>query len=349
MLLQTYVFASIAALPLVSAQLNKLAQAAGKLYFGTATDNPELTGNATNVEYVSILSDRSEFGQITPANTMKWFAVEPELGVFNFSGGDVIADLAHKNNQLLRCHNLVWYSQLAPWVTEDTWDVKNLTEALVQHVAGEASHWAGSCYAWDVVNEAINDDVNGTLRSDVFLDILGEDYIKIAFATAAIADPKAKLYYNDYNIEFAGAKSTTAQGIVKMLKEANIRIDGVGLQSHFIVGETPSIDAQISNMRAFTDLDVDVAITELDIRLELPATEANLAQQKLDYETTVGACMQVERCVGITVWDFYDPFSWIPPVFPGMGDADLYFANFTQHPAHAGVIAALTNGTSKHD
>jgi len=307
-----------------------------------------LVGNATNAKYVSILSDRSEFGQVTPANSMKWDAVEPGFGVFNFTGGDVIAKLARDNGQVLRCHNLVWYNQLAPWVTADTWDVQNLTQMLIQHVTTEASHWAGNCYAWDVVNEAINDDTNATLRSDIFLDTLGEDYIKIAFAAAAIADPKAKLYYNDYNIEFPGPKATTAQGIVKMLKKAGIRIDGVGLQSHFIVGETPSIDTQIENMRAFTDLGVDVAITELDIRLELPATEANLAQQKLDYETTVGACMQVERCVGITVWDFYDPFSWIPPVFAGFGDADLYFANFTVHPAHSGVVSALTNGTSKH-
>lgn len=91
-----------------------------------------------------------------------------------------------------------------------------------------------------------------------------------------------------------------------MLKEAGIRIDGVGLQSHFIVGETPSIDSQIENMKSFTDLGVDVAITELDVRLALPADEANLVQQSADYETTVGACMQVDGCIGITVWDFYE-------------------------------------------
>lgn len=94
-----------------------------------------------------------------------------------------------------------------------------------------------------------------------------------------------------------------------MLKKSFLRIDGVGLQSHFIVGETPSIDAQIANMKAFTALGVDVAQTELDIRLLEPETPANLAQQIKDYEASVGACMQVKGCVGTTIWDFYDPVS----------------------------------------
>jgi len=333
--------AVLTALPFSSAQLNQLAKKAGKLYFGTATDNWELN----NTEYVSILSNTKEFGQLTPANGMKWEYVEPELGVFNYSDGSVVANLATENHQLLRCHNLVWYSQLADWVTVDTWDKENLTAALIQHVTQEAKHWAPQCYAWDVVNEALNDD--GTFRNDTFYSILGEDYIKIAFEAAAKADPTAKLYYNDYNIEYPGPKATAAQGIVKMLQDAGLRIDGVGLQSHFIVGETPSIDSQIENMESFTEMGVDVAITELDIRLLLPANSSNLAQQSSDYEATVGACMQVERCVGITVWDFWDPVSWVPGVFAGYGDADLWFANFTKHPAYYGVVAALTNQTKQ--
>lgn len=57
----------LAALPLASAQLNQLAKKAGKLYFGTATDNGELS----NSTYVKILDNTKEFGQLTPANGMK--------------------------------------------------------------------------------------------------------------------------------------------------------------------------------------------------------------------------------------------------------------------------------------
>jgi endo-1,4-beta-xylanase len=252
----------------------------------------------------------------------QWQFVEPQQGVFNFTEGEIITSLAHRTRQILRCHNLVWHSQLAPWVEAAAWSRANLTAMLREHVFREATHWRGQCYAWDVVNEGLNED--GTYRDSVFYRVLGEDYFKIAFETAALADPGAKLYYNDYNIEAPGAKTEGAKRIVKMLKKAGLRIDGVGLQSHFVVGSTPTMDQQISVMRGYTDLGVDVAITELDIRLELPANSTNLAQQKVDYRTTVGACMQVQRCVGVTVWDFYDPVSFL---FCSYGVGEMGFAN----------------------
>ena len=154
------------------------------------------------------------------------------------------------------------------------------------------------------MNEALNDD--GTFRTDVFYNIIGEEYIRIAFETVAAADPDVKLYYNDYNTETAGAKSTAALNIVKSLQAAGTKIDGVGFQSHFIVGSTPSKADQVSKLESFTALGVEVALTELDIRMTLPSTDALLAQQSTDYENTVAACLAVTDCVGVTVWDFDD-------------------------------------------
>lgn len=114
-----------------------------------------------------------------------------------------------------------------------------------------------------------------------------------------------KLYYNDYNIEYPGNKSTAAQNLVSQLKARGIQIDGVGLESHFIAGQTPSQADQEANMNAFTALDVDVVITELDVRLPaLPPNATSQAQQVLDYFSSVSACASVKRCVGVTVWDF---------------------------------------------
>ena len=108
-----------------------------------------------------------------------------------------------------------------------------------------------------------------------------------------------KFYYNDYNIETAGAKSTAAQNVVKMVKAYGGQIDGVGFQSHFIVGSTPSTASQVSNLKAFTALGVEVALTEVDVRMTLPETSALDTQQSKDYVSTVNACLQVQGCVGV--------------------------------------------------
>lgn len=129
------------------------------------------------------------------------------------------------------------------------------------------------------------------------------------------------MYINDYNIEYPGAKSTAMQSLVKSLKAASVPLDGIGLQSHFIVGGTPSASSIQSNMNAFVALGVEVAITELDIRMTLPATPALLAQQKTDYTSVISACQAVTECVGVTIWDWTDKYSWVPSTFSGQGAA----------------------------
>lgn len=163
--------------------------------------------------------------------------------------------------------------------------------------------------AQDVVNEALSDSPAGAFVDNLWLDVIGSEYFFLAFDAATKAVQKnnlnVKLYYNDYNIEYPGNKSTAAQSLVSQLKARDIQIDGVGLESHFIAGETPSQADQEANMNAFTALDVDVVITELDVRLPaLPPNATSEAQQILDYYSSVAACANVERCVGITVWDF---------------------------------------------
>lgn len=165
--------------------------------------------------------------------------------------------------------------------------------------------------------EPFNDD--GTWRQDVFFNTLGTDYVSIALQAARAADPAAKLYINDYNIEGPSAKATAMQNLVKSLKAANVPLDGVGLQAHFIVGELPQGLQQ--NFAAFTSLGVEIAITELDIRMTLPSTPALLAQQKTDYNTVVSACMATTNCIGITIWDWTDKYSWVPQTFSGQGAA----------------------------
>ncbi|KAH8110176.1 endo-1,4-beta xylanase [Phellopilus nigrolimitatus] len=319
--------------PLALAQLNSIAQAAGKLYLGSATDNPELNDTA----YVAILSNNSEFGQITPGNSMKWDATEPSQGTFSFTGGQVIVDLAQGNGQIIRGHNCVWYNQLPSWVTSGNFSATELTSIVATHCGTIVGHWAGEIYAWDVINEPFNDD--GTWRSDVFYDTLNTTFVPTALNAAREADPAAKLYINDYNIEGEGAKATAMINLVQQLKDDDVPIDAIGLQGHFIVGEVPT--TLQANMEAMTALGVEVAITELDIRMTLPSTDALLAQQATDYASVAAACNAVSGCVGITVWDYTDKYSWVPSTFPGQGAACPWDENLEKKPAYDGIISGF--------
>ena len=157
---------------------------------------------------------------------------------------------------------------------------------------------------------ALNED--GTLRDNVFLRVIGPGYIPIAFRMAALADPAAKLYYNDYNLEYAEAKALGAQRIVQQIQSWGVKIDGVGLQGHLVTASTPTQSVATpsqaileKSLRLYTDLGVDVAYTELDIRMPLPETSEKLAVQAAAYARVGAACIAVPRCVGITLWVCY--------------------------------------------
>jgi endo-1,4-beta-xylanase len=190
------------------------------------------------------------------------------------------------------------------------------------------------------VNEALNE--NGTFRNDVFFQTLGTDFIPISFAAAAAADPAAKLYYNDFNLETSTPKADGAVRIVRLLQAARVRIDGLGFQAHLDVGRTPNATALAATLNRFTTLGLEVAYTELDIaHAKLPADATALQQQARDYVAVVASCLAVAPCVGVVVWEFTDKYSWIPSTFPGKGEACLFDANFTRKPAYTSVSSFL--------
>jgi endo-1,4-beta-xylanase len=202
------------------------------------------------------------------------------------------------------------------------------------------THYAGQCYAWDVVNEALNED--GTFRESVFFTTLGSAYIPLSFRIAASVDPSTKLYYNDFNLETSAAKADGAVKIVKLIQDAGVKIDGVGFQAHLNVGQTPSRQELAATLKRFAALGVEVAYTELDIaHPSLPASDADREQQAKDYVAAVGSCLDVEACVGVTVWQFTDKYSWVPSTFPGKGDACLYTADYKKKPAYDAVLELL--------
>ncbi|KAJ3052815.1 hypothetical protein HK097_005611 [Rhizophlyctis rosea] len=312
------------------ATLKSLAAAKGK-YIGAAADNGELI----DPRFQQIIGE--QFHSTTPGNGMKWDAIEPRQGTFNFAKGDEILAFAQSKGMTVRGHTLVWHSQLPGWVANGNWTRETLTAVIENHINTVVNHYKGTLFHWDVVNEIFNED--GTWRDTVFYRVLGEDFVSLAFRTARAADPNAKLYINDYNIDGSGPKSTAMFNLVQKLRAEGVPIDGIGSQAHLIVGSIPS--SFESNLQNFASLGVDVALTELDIRTSTPISEAKSQQQLLDYKTTVGACVNTPSCVGVTIWGFTDRYSWIPSTFPGEGDALPWDKNYNRKAAHDGIVLAL--------
>ncbi|MFE9044216.1 endo-1,4-beta-xylanase [Streptomyces sp. NPDC007818] len=311
------------------APLRDLAEARG-IHLGTAVTGGKLTGAYADTA-------AAQFGSLTPGNEMKWGSVEPVRGQYSWTGADRIVDFAEAHGQRVRGHTLVWHSQLPSWVSGGTWTPDALRAVMTDHVTTQVTRYKGRVHQWDVVNEPLNED--GTLRQSVFGATLGESYIADAFRAARAADPAAKLYLNDYSTDGVGAKSDGMYALVRRLLAQGVPVDGVGFQAHLILGQVPaSLEA---NLRRFADLGVDVAVTELDIRMTLPATAEKLDRQKADYAAVTRACLAVTRCAGVTVWGFTDSDSWIPDFFPGQGAATPYDEQLNPKPAYAGIAGAL--------
>ncbi len=313
--------------------LRGLAEAKGR-YFGTALTQGDL-GISGEMNVAT-----AQFDMVTPGNEMKWDTTEPSNGSYNFGPGDQIVSFAQAHNMRVRGHNLVWHSQLPGWVS--SLPLNQVQGVMESHITTEATHYKGKVYAWDVVNEPFNED--GSLRQDVFYQAMGSGYLADALRTAHAADPNAKLYLNDYNIEGVNAKSNALYALAQSLLSQGVPLQGIGLESHFIVGQVPS--SMLSNMQRFANLGLDVAVTELDDRIQLPTTSASLQQQATDYRTVVTDCLAVARCVGVSQWGVDDGHSWIPGTFPGYGAATMYDANYQPKPAYDAAVSALSGNAT---
>lgn len=236
---------------------------------------------------------RQHFNSITPENHMKWQLIHPRpdpgLAGYDFRDADKYVEFGEKNGMQIIGHCLVWHSQVPGWVFRDSEGTPIGREALLQrmreHISTVVARYKGRVHGWDVVNEALNED--GTLRQSQWFNIIGEDYIARAFQYAHEADPDAELYYNDYNLEYE-AKRKGAVDLVRKLQQQGIRITAIGTQSHDKL-DRPSAQQHEDTLKAFRELGIKVAVTELDVDVLPAVTRQPTADVSVRAEATAAS------------------------------------------------------------
>ncbi|WP_191557380.1 endo-1,4-beta-xylanase [Metabacillus idriensis] len=254
---------------------------------------------------------KGEFNIITVENEMKFSAIHPEPYVYHFRKADAIVDFANYNNIQVRGHTLVLRS-LPDWLIKGNYSEKEVSTILKSHIKTVVSQYRGKVYAWDVVNEAFTDD--GEFRDNFWLRKLGPKYIELAFEWAHESDPNALLFYNDYSNEAINSKSNAIYEYIKKLKNRGIPIHGVGFQMHSNINNKYNYQSIQENMNRLSELNLQVHITELDIKLQ----DSNLSlQKKVEKQTGIygeilSTCLSVNNCKALVMWGVTDKHSWIP-------------------------------------
>ncbi|HEY8532875.1 MAG TPA: endo-1,4-beta-xylanase [Micromonospora sp.] len=318
--------------PSTAPTLRELAARAG-VRIGTAVDMTALENDSTYRSYIA-----REFSTVTAENVMKWESTEPERGKHNWGPADKLVNFALANGQTVRGHTLVWHNQNPAWVTEGNFSKEELRAILRKHIQDEVRHFKGRIWHWDVANEIFEED--GTWRDTIWYRTLGPSYVADALRWAHEADPKAKLYLNDYNVEGINAKSDAYYKLIKDLRRQGVPIHGFGIQGHLGV-QYPYPNQVVENLKRFADLGVDIAFTEVDVRMPMPPDATKLQAQAHSYTSLLQACLVVKRCVSYTVWGFTDKYSWVPDWFEGEGAANLLDENYQPKPAHTALTLTL--------
>jgi endo-1,4-beta-xylanase len=286
---------------------------------------------------------KKEFSSLTPENVMKMGLIHPKENEYNWEPSDKIVDYAVANGMKIRGHCLLWHNQTPDWlfVGKDGNEVTKevLLERIKDHITTVVSRYKGKIYAWDVVNEAVPDTTAAIYRASRFYKIIGPEFIEKAFEYAHEADPKALLFYNDYDTE----KKEKRDKIIVLLKELQskkVPLHGIGLQGHWSLYEPTKQELETS-ITEFSKLGLKVQITELDVSVYHRVNEmvkekfvgtssftpemqqAQVEKYKMIFEVLR---KYKEQLSGVTFWNLSDQNTWLDRFpMPGRKDYPLLF------------------------
>jgi endo-1,4-beta-xylanase len=257
-------------------------------------------------------------GILVAENAMKWSSLRPTPTTYNFAEADRLFQFAAQNGQLMRGHNLCWHEQLPGWfagyATRD-----NARQLLVEHIQTVAGRYAGRVHSWDVVNEAIqvSDGRPDGLRKSPWLELIGPEYIELAFSAAAKADPRARLTYNDYDIELDTpeqmAKRSQVLLLLRRLHARGVPVQAIGIQSHLLAfGPRPGAGL-VSLVREAAQMGLEAYVTEMDVNTRtLPGgPELQDAAVAAVYRSYLDLLLPEPNLKAVLTWGISDGHSWL--------------------------------------
>ena len=325
--------------PINGTTLKELAESRG-MYVGTAVGS--VFHQRNDLMYHEVL--KKEFNMVVAENEMKFDTIRPSKDQYNFNPGDRLVEFAEEHGMAVRGHTLIWHNQTPGWLENGNWTREELLDIMRDHIYTVMEHYKGKIVHWDGVNEAISDN-NGALRThdSIWMRVIGEDYIEYAFKFAREADPDALLFYNDYNIsDMGGVKADACYNLVKRLVEKGVPIDGVGFQGHYINNMHSSYIQNIDrNVKRYADLGIEVAFTEVDIRMNQHGSEHDLQIQASNYGDVASIAVNNPNVNTFVIWGFTDKYSWVTQQFPGEGRALIFDEDYLPKPAYFSVADAF--------
>jgi GH35 family endo-1,4-beta-xylanase len=308
------------------------------IYIGAAA----WTSHLSIEEHGEVLA--REFNMLTPEHEAKFCMISPARGVYEFNNFDRLIEFAEEHDMAFHGHVLIWHSCSPAWLENGDFTRDEAIEILEEHITTVVGRYAGRIPYWDVINEAFEE--NGDYRDTFWLRTIGPEYIEMAFEFAHAADPDAILLYNDYNIEEMNAKSDAVYAMAQDFLERDIPLHAIGMQSHLILGQT-DFESVAENMARLHELELEVQLTEIDIRHSGEANDNILEWQAEEYAQLMTVCLEAENCTAFIVWGVSDNLSWLRQPYDFFNNPNveplLFTETYEPKPAYFAVRDVLMN------
>lgn len=275
-------------------------------------------GNLREEAFTRVLAD--QYSLVVPENCMKFAFVHPAADRYDFTDPDALVAFAQQHNIKVRGHNFVWHEAIPSWFA-GTVTKENAKQVLTEHIQTLAGRYKGKMQSWDVVNEAINvgDDQAGGLRNSPWFELIGPEYLDLAFRTARQADPKAKLTYNEYGIEDESEsnarKREATLALLRRFKASNVPIDALGIQSHIKAGASQTFGKGLRNLiSGAQSMGLEVYLTELDVNDDAVEDSDRAARDRIIadvYRDYLSVALESTAVKAVLTWGLTDAHTWL--------------------------------------